>query len=194
MNAALPLRSDRLVLRRFLGKDAEAFLRYRNDPEVARYQSWTDCSAAEAEEFIRRQESLPEFAAGEWFQLAIALKPNNELIGDCGTRIQKPEAQQATIGVTLGRAHQGRGFATEALSCLFDHLFRIRKLHRIVIDTDVENIAMQRLAERLGMRRKGHLRQSLWFKGRWADEFCYAILRDEWSARDKARRKSLKTA
>jgi RimJ/RimL family protein N-acetyltransferase len=41
---------------------------------------------------------------------------------------------------------------------------------------------VQKLAERLGMRREAHLRQSLWFKGRWADEFYYAILRDEWLA------------
>ena len=183
MNTTLPLSSEHLVLRRFAGEDAGAFLRYRNDPEVACYQSWTNCSAAEAEEFIRTQQSLPEFAPGEWFQLAITMKSTNELVGDCGVRFHAPDARQAAIGVTLARAHQGRGFATEALSCLFDHLFRVGKLHRITVDTDVENIAMQRLAERLGMRREAHLRQSLWFKGRWADEYFYAILRDEWVAR-----------
>jgi RimJ/RimL family protein N-acetyltransferase len=43
------------------------------------------------------------------------------------------------------------------------------------------------------MRREGHLRQSLWFKGRWADELFYALLRDEWLARDEPKQISLKT-
>jgi aminoglycoside 6'-N-acetyltransferase len=36
------------------------------------------------------------------------------------------------------------------------------------------------LLERLGMRREGHLRQSTWAKGEWADDLVYALLRDEW--------------
>jgi RimJ/RimL family protein N-acetyltransferase len=113
-------------------------------------------------------------------QIAIALKTTSELIGDCGVRIQAADARQATIGVSLARAWQGKGFAVEALSCLLDCLFRQMALHRVAVDTDGENLAMQKLAVRLRMRREGRLRQSLWFKGRWMDEYLYAILREEW--------------
>jgi len=70
--------------------------------------------------------------------------------------------------------------------CLFDGLFLHLNLHRIMADTDAENTAAWTLAERLGMRRDGHLHQSLWVKGRWADEYLYAILREEWLARGGA--------
>ena len=33
------------------------------------------------------------------------------------------------------------------------------------------------------MRREAHHMQSLWFKGNWADEYIYAILREEWRRR-----------
>jgi RimJ/RimL family protein N-acetyltransferase len=178
-----PLHTPRLVLRRFTEADTGAFLGYRNDPEVVRSQNWTGCTAAEAAGFIRRQQSQEAGVPGEWLQIAIALQETNELIGDCGVRVHAADARQATIGVTLARACRGRGFAVEALSCLFDYLFRQLALHRVVVDTDAANTAMQKLAVRLGMRHEGHLRQSLWFKGRWADEYLYAILREEWLAR-----------
>jgi RimJ/RimL family protein N-acetyltransferase len=178
----LPLHLPRLVLRRFREEDAGAFLGYRNDPEVIRYQNWTGCTAAEAAEFIRRQQVQEAGVPGEWLQIAIALKATNELIGDCGVRVQAADARQATIGVSLARAWQGRGFAVEALSALFDYLFGPLALHRVAVDTDAENTAMQKLAVRLGMRQEAHLKQSLWFKGRWADEYFYAMLREEWPA------------
>ena len=178
----LPLDARRLVLRRFAETDAAAFLAYRNDPEIARYQGWEGCGVKESAEFVRRHAVQRFGVPGEWLQIAITLKTTGELIGDCAVRIHADDVRQATIGVTLARAHHGQGFASEALSCLFEYLFRQQALHRVVADTDAENTAMQKLAERLGMRREGHSRQSLWFKGRWADECFYAILRDEWLA------------
>jgi len=172
------------VLRRFSEEDLDSFLAYRNDPEVIRYEYWTGCTADEAADYIRRQQSQEAGVPEEWLQIAIALKATNQLIGDCGVRVQATDARQATISVALARAWHGRGFAVEALSCLFDYLFRQLALHRVVVDTDAENTAMQKLAVRLGMRQEGHLVQSLWFKGRWADEYFYAMLREEWLARN----------
>ncbi len=180
---SLPFNTPRLILRRFTESDAELFCAYRNDPEIGRYQSWSGCIAAEAAEFVHCHQNREFSEPGAWLQIAIAHRTTNELMGGCAVRIHADDARQATIGITLARAHHGQGFASEALSCLFDHLFRHLALHRVVADTDAENTAMQKLAERLGMWREGHLRQSLWFKGRWADEFLYAIRRDEWLAR-----------
>ena len=107
------------------------------------------------------------------------------LVGDCGLKLHESEPRHATVGITLAREHQRRGLASEGLSCLFDHLFSKTDVRRIVGDTDPENVASWRLLERLGMRREGHLRQNLWFKGRWADSYVYAILREEWLSRPR---------
>ena len=175
-----PLQTPRLTVRRFTEVDVQPFMAYRNDPAVARYQSWESFNLAEATEFIRCHQSLEAGVPGQWLQIAIALKDTNALIGDCALKVQAQDPRQATIGVTLARQSQGQGFAIEALSCLLAVLFERLKLHRVVADTDVENAAAWTLLERLGLKREGHLRQSLWFKGRWADEYLYAILRDEW--------------
>jgi RimJ/RimL family protein N-acetyltransferase len=183
----LPITTARLILRRFKGKDAAAFHAYRNDPKVARYQGWERCGETEAREFVEQHETKPFGVPGEWLQIAIALKESDALIGDCAVRIHSQDSMQATIGVTLAQPRQRQGFAREALSCLLECLFARVGLHRVVADTDPENTASWTLLEGLGLRRQGHLRQSLWFKGRWADEYLYAILREEWLARPAAK-------
>jgi [ribosomal protein S5]-alanine N-acetyltransferase len=176
----LPLSTRRLVLRRLTIADVAAFAAYRNDPDVARYQGWDGCSVAEAEAFVHDQQRHEPGEPGQWFQVAIALKEEGALIGDCALRVHSPDVRQATIGFTLARANQGKGFATEALTCLLDHLFRRMRLHRVIADTDPRNVPSWTLLERLGRRREGHLRQSLAFKGQWVDEYLYAILAEEW--------------
>jgi [ribosomal protein S5]-alanine N-acetyltransferase len=176
----LPLESPRLVLRRFTSGDVEPFLAYRNDPVVARWQGWDSLSLAEATEFVARQQKQGIARPGRWLQIAITLKQSGQLIGDCALKVHKADKRQATIGITLSRAGQGQGFATEALSALLDYVFLRGGLHRVQADTDVKNTSAWKLLERLGMRREAHCRESLWFKGQWADEFLYATFCHEW--------------
>jgi RimJ/RimL family protein N-acetyltransferase len=64
--------TERLSLRPFQGADLEAFVAYRSDPEVARYQSWDRTySMADAETFLSSQRELAFGQPGEWLQLAI---------------------------------------------------------------------------------------------------------------------------
>ena len=181
----LPSCTPRLVLRRFAAADAETFCSYRSDPLVAEYQGWVTCNPEQAVEFVRCHAARPFGLPGEWLQIAVALRHTNALIGDFGLKIHS-DARQATVGFTFARSHQRQGYATEALSCLLDLLFLRLNLHRVAADTDVKNVAAWKLMERCGLRREGHLRESLWFKGRWADEYLYAIRDEEWSERRRA--------
>ena len=74
----LPMTTSRLVLRRFVESDAPAFLAYRDDPEIARYQSWAGCTAAAAAEFVRCHQAREFGVPGEWLQIAIAHQTTNE--------------------------------------------------------------------------------------------------------------------
>ena len=176
------LESERLILRRFTDSDLVRFLAYRNDPEVARYQAWESCTEREAAVMIEELESLQPGTPGEWFQFAIALKETNALVGDCALKVVQ-DGRQAEVGFTLSREHQGKGYASEAVSRLLDYAFGDLGLHRVVAITDRENEPSFALLERLGMRREGHFVQNAWFKGRWVSEYLYAVLEDEWLRR-----------
>ena len=179
----LPLESPRLVLRRFVPEDVPSLAAYRNEPEVSRFQSWESFGIEAAAAFVRSTNQ--PLTPGTWFQFAFVLRESGALVGDCGLKVHESEPRHATIGITLSPEYQHRGLAAEGLSCLFDHLFTKTEVRRVVADTDPDNVPSWRLLERLGMRREGHLRENLWFKGRWADSYVYAIRREEWLGRPR---------
>lgn len=175
-----PIETPRLRLRHFTDADLAPFMAYRNDPQVARYQSWEGISEPEARAFVQEQKTIQPGIPGQWFQIAIELKETGALVGDCALKIEEYDARQAEIGYTLSRAYQGHGIASEAVSCVLDYAFVTLDLHRVIAITDCENTASVALLERLGLRREGHFHQNVWFKGSWGDEFLYAILQEEW--------------
>ncbi len=174
------LASTRLRLRRFVAADLPLFVAYRNAPAIAAYQSWETYSADEAVEFLRQQQRLAAPTPGQWFQLAIELQETGTLLGDCGLKVEPDDSRQAEFGFTLARAYHGQGYATEAVTRLLDYVFMDLRLHRVLAITDCANVSAAALLARLGLRREGHFRQNVWFKGSWGDEYLYAMLRVEW--------------
>ena len=180
LSGFLPIRTARLVLRRFVPADAATLSEYRSDPEVARYQSWpTPYSVAAARRLIDEQSHLDGPRAGDWLQIAATLA--DELIGDVAVRLSD-DGHTARIGYTIARAHQRRGFGVEAAGAVVAHLFA-SGLHRVQASLDPRNVASARLLERLGFRHEGTAIAAELDDGEWCDVAHYAILRDEHASR-----------
>ena len=175
----LPLASARLVLRPFRRSDLPAFTAYRSDPEVARYQSWSSYTPQDADAFFARQEHLAFDTDGSWFQLAVERAADGVLLGDVALHFFD-EGRQVEIGFTFDRAHQGAGYANEAVARVLALLFGEMGKHRVVATVDVENARAVRLLERLCFRGEAHHVQNVFFKGAWSDEYTYALLAQEW--------------
>jgi RimJ/RimL family protein N-acetyltransferase len=170
--------SERLLLRRFTGADLLPFLAYLNDPLVARYQSWESYTEQQAQEVIEEQQNLDPGEPGKWFTFAVESKEDGLLIGHVALKML--DHQQAEIGFTFSRTYQGKGLAFEAAARVLDYVFNELTLHRVIGITDCENERSVALLRRLWMRREGHFIQNVWFKGKWGDEYLYALLREEW--------------
>lgn len=170
--------SERILLRRFTDGDLLPFLAYLNDPLVARYQTWESYSEQQAAGVIEEQKALEPGVPGKWFTFAAELKDEGLLIGHVALKMQ--DHQQAEIGFTFARAYHGKGLAFEATGKILDYLFTELGLHRVIAIADCENERSVALLKRLGMRQEGHFIQNIWFKGKWGDEYLYAILREEW--------------
>ncbi len=93
------------------------------------------------------------------------------------------DPRQVEIGFTVAPAHQGRGFATEAVLGILAYLFECVHKHRVFASVDPRNVASMALLKRVGMRQEAHYRESLWFKGGWADDVVFGILESEWASR-----------
>lgn len=140
----LPWMRARVALRALRAKDAEAFLGYRSDPEVARYQGWSTMDASTACEFIRTMESVNGPKAGAWIQLAIAWSGSDLLIGDIGLWLSH-DGKVAKIGYSCARQFQRQGLTTEAVSALIDALVRFTPCETIRATVDSRNTASERL-------------------------------------------------
>jgi RimJ/RimL family protein N-acetyltransferase len=182
--------SARLVLRRLQPGDVAELVRYRSDPQVARFQGWeAPYPPADAERLVDAMLARHPDTPGEWFQYAVELRSAQGIIGDCGVLTDAGEPRRAEIGFTIAAAHQGRGYATEAVRTLLGYLFGSLGKHRVSAECDARNLASARVLEKAGMRLEGHLRESTWAKGEWTDDLLYAILHREWAAQSWAGRR-----
>ena len=173
----------RLRLSQLVVRDAPAMYEYRSDPEVCRYQSFEPGSLGDVEEFIGGLQSNTFGTAGSWFQFAIRLQETGQLIGDLGTHFITDDPKQVEIGFTVSPVYQAQGFGTEAVSGILSHLLGPLQKHRVFASVDPRNKSSIALLKRVGMRQEAHFRESLWFKGEWADDMVFGILESEWEAR-----------
>ena len=172
----LRLSSERVLIRRFEPADAIHLAAYRNDCEVARYQSWKyPCSVRDAEDFIASLRERAPGTPGAWFQFAVSL-PAGALIGDVGLGIAADNTDQAELGFSFAQQYQGRGYAIESVGLVARYAFERLSIRRLFALTDSRNARAQRLLERLRFRREGAAREATWFRGEWVTDFLYAKL------------------
>ena len=179
------LTAPRLVLRRFRATDIPAFVRYRADPEVARFQSWENFTAEDGDRFYDWVRTQHPDTAGAWFQVAVALRDGDAIVGDCGLHALAEPANAVEIGFTLAPEHQGQGYASEAVACLLDYVFGRLGKSRALALTDVRNARSIAVLERLGFARDPAPRGPVLFKGEPCEEYLYRLERAEWVPRSR---------
>lgn len=176
------IETERLLLRRFHPDDLQELHDYMRLPEVCRWIPFEPDDLAATK--VRLERKLSPWWEGDdlrGLSLAVVRREDERLIGDViFMSSTDPIHQQAEFGYVFNPEVAGRGYATEAVRALLTWGFPTLHLHRAMARVDVENEASWRLLERLGLRREAHLRGNEWFKGRWGDEFDYAVLEDEW--------------
>ena len=148
---ALPVHTPRLRLRRLGAGDLVAFQACRSDPGLARFQGWQAMDDAAALAFLLDMAGCDFCARGHWFQLGIAQRDGDGLVGDIGIQLHA-DGRTAQIGFTLARAAHGRGLATEAVQAAVDLIWAHTAAQRVLAVTDTRNAASVRLLHRVGLR------------------------------------------
>ena len=174
---SLPIRTERLVLRKFEMDDLAGLHSMMSRADVVRYVPWEPRDEAAVRSVLEARLN------GEMPGLSFAVVlggDDGKLIGDISFFGYVPEHRTAEIGFLFHPDRHGQGFATESVRAVFAAAFSELGLHRIIGRTDARNIPSLRLMERLGMRREAHLIENEFFKGEWSDELDYAILAREW--------------
>lgn len=174
----LPIKTDRLLLRRFADEDVSDVVHFLSHPSVARATPEIEATEAGVRKYIKTQNAYSHFERDKCFDLAIERTADGKVIGLL-TLITR-EHEQGELGYAIGVDFRGQGYATEAARALVAYAFSELKLHRIQANTSSANPESYRVMERLGMRREGQMREATFGDGAWHDVLFYGVLASEW--------------
>jgi RimJ/RimL family protein N-acetyltransferase len=90
----------------------------------------------------------------------LAIEVDGAVVGDVQARRDPSYAPPGLfdLGIGLFGDHRGRGSGTAAIALITDFLFQEEQAVRVSLSTDVDNIAMRRVAEKAGFTFEGIMR------------------------------------
>lgn len=163
--------TERTIVRPAVAADAEALHASRGQMPFDRQTR----TLAETRKLIADMDRRPLHDAAGWQQFAVLARESGVFLGDIGVNFDTPRNRQAEIGFAFAPEARGQGFAGEAVGAMVERLFATGR-HRLIAQTDMRNVATQKLLERLLFRREAVHLQSWEEDGMWFDEVAYARL------------------
>ncbi|MEB2285465.1 MAG: hypothetical protein B6D46_01355 [Polyangiaceae bacterium UTPRO1] len=173
------LRDRELWLRPLLAADAAALFRLidAERERLGRWLPWVEETRSERDSARFIADAAEERRRRRSLVLAICVE--GALAGTIGLHYVEWFDRSAELGYWIASAAEGRGVVTRAARALLTFAFGTADLHRIVVRCAVGNERSARVAERLGMRREGVLREAHCVGGRFLDQHLFALLRHE---------------
>ncbi len=174
------LEGKRTFLRPLEPDDIPIFQRWYNNQEV---NYWANAawplSTMISEDEIEERFFVPNRDSRRF----TILNENKEPIGTTGFRDTNIPARSAVLFIVIGeKEYWDRGYGSDALKVLIDHLFLQWNFHRLSLDTWDGNQRALRAYEKLGFQIEGRLRQARFVMGEYRDAIIMALLRDEYIA------------
>jgi RimJ/RimL family protein N-acetyltransferase len=132
--------------------DIDALLHIFADPIVMASFDAVPLDRQQMEQWLQRNlDHQDRFGYGLF---AVILKANGLLVGDCGLEIMEVDGTiEAELGYDFRSDYWGQGLATEAAIAIRDYAFQVLHLPRLVSLIRRRNLASQRVAEKVGLRR-----------------------------------------
>lgn len=170
--------AERLVLRPYRYEDAVALFAYANDEQWSRYITPPYPYLREyADKFIEQRINGHSDEWAGW-----CMDHDDRMVGSIDL-ILDAKNRSAEIAYSLARKHWNKGLMSEAVYEAIAAAFELeRPLNRLFVRIDTRNTASIRVAEKLGMKQEGILRQNRFHKGQFVDEAIFAILREDWQS------------
>jgi len=169
----MELRDGDLVLRPWTEDDVEALVAAINDAEIAHWIPLIPHPYTKEDAFaFIRGEVLSD-------QVKLAIGLDDRLVGGIGMGVNSHD-YRGTIGYWVARDARGQGICTRALRLLARHALDELDFQRVDLITDPDNVASQRVAEKVGFQREGVLRAHLRHPdGRIRDSVMFSLLPGE---------------
>ena len=174
------LKTERLILRRFVIDDAESVFRnWAHDDEVTKYMRWKAHTGLD--ETKKTLETwIQDYAKNDCYNWAIVLNEINEPIGSITAVKHDDDIKMAHIGYCIGKKWWNRGIVSEALSAAIKFFFEEVGLNRIEATYDPNNPNSGKVMAKCGMKYEGLMRQADKSNQGIIDSIEYGILAEDY--------------
>lgn len=120
---------------------------------------------------LTQMENNSGLELGIWYQ--------DKLVGCIGLHDFNLASKRAGIGYWLDKDHQGQGTMTKSVKALIDYSFSELNLNRLTIMASTINPHSYSIAERLGFKKEGIIRQYEFINNHFSDCYQYSLLKSE---------------
>ncbi len=170
--------TERLLIREIVEQDWTYIHQYTTLPEVTTHTAWGPNTEEDTRSYVQDVLRMQQANPRTGYELAICLKEDGRLIGGAG--LHMTEQTNAELGYVLHPAYQRKGYITEACNALLELGFHELGVHRIFAKCRPENIASEKVMQRIGMKLEGRMREHWLYKGEYHDSLLYSMLKHEY--------------
>ncbi len=156
MKVPLLIEGVRVRLRQAVPEDAAALFALADNDEVMRHMDWPRARSV-AETRAHLESGVQRWEAGSEHQYLVLQKADAQVVGSIAFR---PHGFHVDFGYLMGRAHWGRGLATDAAQLLVHWLQRQAGVVRIWATCDADNAASAAVLRKAGLQFEGRLRRA----------------------------------
>lgn len=173
--------TKRLVLSEISIDDLEIIHDIHSVPEVDEYNTLGIPKDLEVTKSVIKPDIEDQSKAQRSrFCWKIQLEKTKEFIGLAGMFLSNDRFKMGEFYYKFYPKYWGNGYATETAKALINFGFAQKNLHRIEAGVETTNKASVRVLEKAGMTCEGIRRKILPIRGKWKDNFHYAILEDDY--------------
>lgn len=167
------IQTDRLVIRPMNKDDVDSLKKWLPDESIYTYWGKGPSKSEKNPELLFEKQDKPSKS----FHEGIALKDNNEVIGDIYVYLIEND-RMASVAIRISKEYQGKGYGTEALKAMTDFCFKNTELKRLWTEVDIRNVGSYKMLEKCGYQREGLIRQGK-MVNTWCDYYIYGIIKEE---------------
>ena len=179
------LSGERVALRELRASDAASLCALLTTEEVARFISPPPTTVEGFERFIAW--TLRQRTAGTYACFAVTLQGFDTAIGIFQVRQMDPGFATAEWGFALGSAFWGTGVFEESAALVLAFTFETLQAHRLEARAAVLNGRGNGALLKVGAVQECVLRKSFQRNGQFLDQALYAILEEDWRAKQSPR-------
>ena len=182
----LDIETDRLLLRRFTYEDTGSMMRnWVSDDDVQDKYGEPSYKTKEGVKGLL-DKYITGYKSGYFYRWAVIEKESGECIGQIAFFLVDTNNHFGEIEYCIGKAFQGKGYATEATKAVIAYGFEKINFHKVQICVRPSNLPSKKVIEKCGFTYEGMLRDYFYRHGEYEGRMFFSILNSEYESSKEA--------